>query len=281
MGGRAYGFLPSLERREGNAFLTRIIPTGLGEARNFAVVGASEALISVGDNEGTRIETNIALKAGKRVYGLLTDYRPDHELFEPVDSGRPSSHVVQLSVQAAEDWRARSHSPRSLDAVHDATEGSRPAETTAVSSQQRIESLWRSYDSAQRHYEKDLDLFVTRMNLFILVVAGFAALDRSKAMVDSGSAVAGLGLALSVCWLGLWGSSYYWILEWRDELVAIGRRIEGMTCVAPAALNRFGDTRARGRPKKALVNLSRPTGLTLALPLVFCIYWSAGLVQFL
>jgi uncharacterized protein (TIGR00725 family) len=49
-----------------------VVATGLGEARNALVVRSADALIAVGGGYGTLSEIALALKAGKRVVGLMT-----------------------------------------------------------------------------------------------------------------------------------------------------------------------------------------------------------------
>ncbi|MQY03591.1 TIGR00725 family protein [Actinomadura macrotermitis] len=69
-GGLVVGVL-SLSTREGaNPHLTVAIPTGIGEARNAAVVNAGDAVIVVGGSWGTLSELALALRSGKRVVQL-------------------------------------------------------------------------------------------------------------------------------------------------------------------------------------------------------------------
>ena len=71
-GGFTIGFLPGIDPREGNPYLTAAIPTGLGHARNAIVVQAGQAIIAIGGGYGTLSEIGMALKSGRRVIGLGT-----------------------------------------------------------------------------------------------------------------------------------------------------------------------------------------------------------------
>lgn len=71
-GGVTIGILPGHDRREGNAFLSYAIPTGLGYARNILVVRSADALIAVGGKFGTLSEIAYAKIEGRPVVGLDT-----------------------------------------------------------------------------------------------------------------------------------------------------------------------------------------------------------------
>ncbi|MBT8508194.1 hypothetical protein AZH53_07220 [Methanomicrobiaceae archaeon CYW5] len=69
-GGMVVGILPG--EGPGNPYLTVVIPTGLGIARNTLVVAAGDAVIAVGGGYGTLSEIAMALKRGIPVFGLGT-----------------------------------------------------------------------------------------------------------------------------------------------------------------------------------------------------------------
>ena len=71
-GGTTVGILPGSDRSEGNRFLTVAVATGLGEARNLAIIRTADVLIAVGGSYGTLSEIGFALKMGKRVIGIET-----------------------------------------------------------------------------------------------------------------------------------------------------------------------------------------------------------------
>jgi uncharacterized protein (TIGR00725 family) len=60
--GRSIGLLPGTERQQGNPFLDYALATGLGEARDGALITSADAVIAVGCNPGTLIEIGYALQ---------------------------------------------------------------------------------------------------------------------------------------------------------------------------------------------------------------------------
>jgi uncharacterized protein (TIGR00725 family) len=85
-GGIAIGLLPDATPDEANPYLTHVIPTGLGEARNALIARASFCLVAIGDSYGTLSEVALGLQFGKRVFGLAgaarvhgVEHRPDAE----------------------------------------------------------------------------------------------------------------------------------------------------------------------------------------------------------
>jgi uncharacterized protein (TIGR00725 family) len=68
--GRSIGLLPGTDRRDGNPFLDYVLPTGLAEARDGALVTSADAVIAVGCNPGTLIEIGYALQR-KRPLAVL------------------------------------------------------------------------------------------------------------------------------------------------------------------------------------------------------------------
>jgi uncharacterized protein (TIGR00725 family) len=70
-GGVSVGLLPAA-LSEANPYVSIPLVTGLGEARNLAVVSAGQAVISIGGAYGTLSELGFAMRQGKRVVGLHT-----------------------------------------------------------------------------------------------------------------------------------------------------------------------------------------------------------------
>ncbi len=70
--GTTIGILPGPDRSGANEFVDIGIATGIGEARNLAIIRTSDVLIAVGGSYGTLSEIGFALKMGKRVIGLKT-----------------------------------------------------------------------------------------------------------------------------------------------------------------------------------------------------------------
>jgi len=71
-GGTTVGILPGNSRRDANPYVKIPIVTGMGYARNMAVVKSAQAVIAVGGNYGTLSEISYALSSGIPVVGLKT-----------------------------------------------------------------------------------------------------------------------------------------------------------------------------------------------------------------
>jgi len=103
-GGLTVGVLPSAETGAGNAYLTVVLPTGLGEARNALVAQAGSAVIVVGCGYGTLSEIGLALKAKRKVVGLRTWQltTADGESAELLAAGTPEEAVEYALAGPAE-----------------------------------------------------------------------------------------------------------------------------------------------------------------------------------
>jgi uncharacterized protein (TIGR00725 family) len=66
-GGTTIGILPGHDRSQGNPYLDFVVTTGLGHARNLAVVSSGDAVIAVGGGFGTLSEIGLARKVGRPV----------------------------------------------------------------------------------------------------------------------------------------------------------------------------------------------------------------------
>ena len=69
-GGVAIGILPDEDRGRQNEYLTYSVATGVGQARNLAVVCSSDVVIAVGGEYGTLSELGLARKVGRPVVVL-------------------------------------------------------------------------------------------------------------------------------------------------------------------------------------------------------------------
>ena len=65
-GGTVIGILPGDEPGEANPYCTHVVATGIGQARNLAVVASGEAAIAVGGEWGTLTEIAHARDLGRR-----------------------------------------------------------------------------------------------------------------------------------------------------------------------------------------------------------------------
>jgi uncharacterized protein (TIGR00725 family) len=71
-GGLTIGILPGDGREQANAYVRIPIVTGVGYARNVAVVKSSQAVIAIDGSYGTLTEIGYALQSGIPVIGLDT-----------------------------------------------------------------------------------------------------------------------------------------------------------------------------------------------------------------
>ena len=71
-GGLTIGILPGDNRLSANEFVKIPIVTGIGYARNLAVVKSAQAVIAIGGSYGTLSEIGHALQGGLPVIGLET-----------------------------------------------------------------------------------------------------------------------------------------------------------------------------------------------------------------
>jgi len=69
-GGETIGILPGYDLGDANGYCTRVIATGVGHARNLAVVGSGEVVIAVGGEWGTLSEIGLARTIGRTVVAL-------------------------------------------------------------------------------------------------------------------------------------------------------------------------------------------------------------------
>ncbi len=68
--GFTVGLLPGDRREDANGWVSLAIPTGMGEARNFLIVRAADAIIAIGGGWGTLSEVAFAMKRGTPVISL-------------------------------------------------------------------------------------------------------------------------------------------------------------------------------------------------------------------
>jgi uncharacterized protein (TIGR00725 family) len=69
-GGSTVGILPGTDRVPGNPYLDVVICSGVGHARNLAVVSTGDVVIAIGGGYGTLSEIGLALKIGRPVIVL-------------------------------------------------------------------------------------------------------------------------------------------------------------------------------------------------------------------
>jgi uncharacterized protein (TIGR00725 family) len=69
-GGTTIGIVPDETRDRANAWVDHVVVTGIGHARNLAVVASGDAVIAVGGKYGTLAEIGLALTLGRPVVVL-------------------------------------------------------------------------------------------------------------------------------------------------------------------------------------------------------------------
>lgn len=99
-GGSSVGLLPGRDRTDANASLSIALPTGLGEARNWLVVCASDVVIAIGQGYGTLSEIALALRSGRHVVGLRTWAIADDNVLMHVAEG--AADAVAQALQLAD-----------------------------------------------------------------------------------------------------------------------------------------------------------------------------------
>jgi len=88
-GGTAIGILPDEDRGRANEYLSFSVATGMGQARNLAVVCSGDVVVAVGGEYGTLSEVGLALKVGRPVVSLGSWELGDHV----VVAGTPTEAV--------------------------------------------------------------------------------------------------------------------------------------------------------------------------------------------
>jgi uncharacterized protein (TIGR00725 family) len=79
-GGTTTGILPGESRADANEWIDHVVVTGIGHARNLAVVASGDAVIAVGGRYGTLAEIGFALTLGRRVVILEPGWDVDGAL---------------------------------------------------------------------------------------------------------------------------------------------------------------------------------------------------------
>ena len=103
-GGITIGILPGENRQSANQYVQIPIVTGLGGARNVAVIKSAQAVIAVDGIYGTLSEIGHALQSGIPVIGLSTwslfkDDQPDNSI---IIAGSPTE-AVNIAIGLIED----------------------------------------------------------------------------------------------------------------------------------------------------------------------------------
>ncbi|MGD9736444.1 MAG: TIGR00725 family protein [Solirubrobacterales bacterium] len=95
-GGETIGIVPGHDLEEANPHCSRVIATGIGHARNLAVVSSGEVVIAVGGEWGTLSEIGHARAIGRTVVALRTWTLGGRERME----GPPGIEVAETAGEA-------------------------------------------------------------------------------------------------------------------------------------------------------------------------------------
>jgi uncharacterized protein (TIGR00725 family) len=96
-GGTTIGVLPGQSRGDANPWIDHVVVTGVGHARNLAVVGSGDAVIAVGGKWGTLAEIGFARVLGRPVVIL----EPGWEL-DGVPRAASPEEAVELALRSIE-----------------------------------------------------------------------------------------------------------------------------------------------------------------------------------
>jgi hypothetical protein len=109
VGGLTIGVLPGEDRAAANPYVGIPIVTGVGYARNMAVVKSADAVIAVGGRYGTLSEIAYALQADIPVIGLNTwKLSRDGEGKDLLHRAQSPGEAVELAVRLGEGRATRS-----------------------------------------------------------------------------------------------------------------------------------------------------------------------------
>ncbi|BAB59941.1 hypothetical protein [Thermoplasma volcanium GSS1] len=104
--GIVVGILPGYDPSEANDYVTIKVPTGMGYMRNFLIIRASQAVISIDGSAGTLSEASFAISEGKDVVSLFELNIPrkkekeGHVYVEP-----DPEKAVQMAIELAKNWK--------------------------------------------------------------------------------------------------------------------------------------------------------------------------------
>jgi hypothetical protein len=93
-GGTTIAVLPGESRAGANEWSDHVVVTGIGHARNLAVVASGDAVIAVGGSWGTLAEIGLAMRLGRRVVVV----EPGWEL-HGVDRVDSPAEAVELALR--------------------------------------------------------------------------------------------------------------------------------------------------------------------------------------
>jgi len=103
-GGDVIGIVPGDDPAAANPHVTHVVATGIGHARNLAVVASADAVIAIGGEWGTLAEIGFARRLGQRVAALRSWNVSGTGAMEGgpgVDEAEDADEAVALALGAA------------------------------------------------------------------------------------------------------------------------------------------------------------------------------------
>jgi uncharacterized protein (TIGR00725 family) len=101
-GGVVIGILPGLSPADANEFVTHTVATGVGHARNLAVVASGDAVIAIGGEWGTLSEIALARRLGHPVIALRSWTLQNDGVSElGIDEADGAEQAVERALEAA------------------------------------------------------------------------------------------------------------------------------------------------------------------------------------
>jgi uncharacterized protein (TIGR00725 family) len=98
-GGTTIGILPGERRADANQWIDHAVATGIGHARNLAVVASGDAVIAVGGSWGTLAEIGFARRLGRPVVVLDPGWQVEGE---GIERAAAPAEAVELALSAVE-----------------------------------------------------------------------------------------------------------------------------------------------------------------------------------
>jgi uncharacterized protein (TIGR00725 family) len=97
-GGTTIGILPGRSRADANEWIDHAIATGIGHARNLAVVASGDAVIAVGGSWGTLAEIAFARVLGRPVVIVEPGWTVEGE---GIERAATAEEAVELALERA------------------------------------------------------------------------------------------------------------------------------------------------------------------------------------
>jgi hypothetical protein len=107
-GGDVIGVLPGASPDEANPDVTHIVATGIGHARNLAVVASADAMIAIGGEWGTLSEIAFARRLGRAVISLESwslSGRGGMQGAPGIESADNPDQAVEMAIHRAQTRR--------------------------------------------------------------------------------------------------------------------------------------------------------------------------------